>query len=155
MKTNLPYSLLLLAFFLPPSHSLISGLILCLPIFFLIPSPSHIHLPPLPILWFSAWLPNRLEQDGLSPEPPHIQHGCILLNMPTNVTFHLFLLLVYLSYAYLRDSPQEQDSIREMRVINSPLHHFGPSSQLKLVMLYVLKCFLHVQKKTLRGENDY
>lgn len=108
MKTNLPYSLRLLTFFLPSSHPLISGLLLCLPIcFFLIPSPSHIHLPSLPILWFSAWLPSRLKQDGLSPEPPHIQHQCILLKMPTNVTFYLFLLLVYLSYAYITASPQE------------------------------------------------
>lgn len=148
----------LLAFYLPSSHSLISGLLLCLPIFFfLIPSPSHIHLPSLPILWFSAWLPSRLEQDGLSPEPPHIQHQCLLLKMPTNVTFYLFHLLVYLSYAYITASPQEHWKVVsvETRVVNSLLHHFWPSSQLKCVIFYVLKCLLQIQKKTLRIENDY
>lgn len=105
-RPTFPIVYVSLPFFYP--HSLISGLLLCLPIFFfLIPSPSHIHLPSLPILWFSAWLPSRLQQDGLSPEPPHIQPQSILLKMPTNVTFYLFLLLVYLSYAYITASPQE------------------------------------------------
>lgn len=107
-RPTFPIVYVSLPVFLPSSHPLISSLLLCLPIcFFLIPSPSHIHLPSLPILWFSAWLPSRLEQDGLSPEPPHIQHQCILLKMPTNVTFYLFLLLVYLSHAYITASPQK------------------------------------------------
>lgn len=141
-------------FFLSPPHSLISCLILCFPIFFSHPLPSHIHLPSLPILWFSAWLPSRLIRDGLFPEPPRIRQWCTLLNMPTNVTFHLFFLLRYQPYDYITTSPQERwNAVSEKWELS--VRPFQPSSQLKFVKLYVLKCFLQIQKKTLCSENDY
>lgn len=70
--------------------------------------------------------------------------------MPTIGTFLLVLLLIYLSYAYITASPQEHwNAVSERWELSTFWSDCYTISaiQLKAVKLFVLKYFLHIQKK--------